>query len=254
MRLPPCTAISLIVIAVPLVGCATPAPLVRLNPKAADIIWVGGRASVRQENGGVRVATAFEHQDGPLLGLRLEVENGTAARLEVDPKNITFTKCGDETVASCAPTQFVIDPEQALADLDVAQSRGVAEAANSQALLGTLVLLSAVGDVASAGRGHPSAGLNTVAAADLMQDSAATGDNTLATIDRRRQIWSNQALRRNTLDPGQGAAGLVYLPIDLRANYIWLHVRVAESLFQFRFEQVVTQIVITGTGAQARRF
>lgn len=254
MRLPPCTAISLVVIAVPLIGCATPAPLVRLNPKAADIIWVGGRASVRQENGGVRVATAFEHQDGPLLGLRLEVENATEARLEVDPKNVTFTKCGDETVASCAPTQRVIDPEQTLADLDVAQSRGMADAANSQALLGTLVLLNAVGDVASAGRGHPSAGLHTMAAADLMEGDAATRNNTLATIARRRQLWSNQALRRNTLDPGQGAAGLVYLPIDLRANYIWLHVRVAESLFQFRFEQVVTQTALPSTGAQARRF
>ncbi len=254
MRLPPCTAISLLVIAVPLVGCATPAPLVRLNPKAADIIWVGGRASVRQENGGVRVATAFEHQDGPLLGLRLEIENASQARLEVDPKNVTFTKCRDETVGSCAPTQRVIDPEQALADLDVAQSRGMADAANTQALLGTLVLLNAVGDLSSAAHGHPSSGLNTMAAADLMENGAAASNNTLATIAWRRQIWSNQALRRNTLDPGQGAAGLVYLPIDLRANYIWLHVRVAESLFQFRFEQVVTQTALPTTGAQARRF
>lgn len=254
MRLSPCTAISLIVIAAPLLGCATPAPLVRLNPKAADIIWVGGRASVRKENGGVRVATAFEHQDGPLLCLRLEVENGTEARLEVDPKNVTFTRCGDETVASCAPSQFVIDPERALADLDVAQSRGMAEAANTQGILGTLVLLNAVGDLSSAAHGHPSSGLNTMAAADLMENDAVASNNILATIARRRQIWSNQALRRNTLDPGQGAAGLVYLPIDLRANYIWLNVRVAESLFQVRFEQVVTQTALPTTGAQARRF
>ncbi len=258
MRLSPGAAISLFVIAfsLPLVGCATPAPIVRLNPRSADVVWVGGRASVQAEKSGLHVATAFEHQDGRTVGLRLEIENGTDARIEVGPEDVTFTSCVDETVASCAPTHGIIDPEQMLAALDVAQSRGAAEAANSQALLGTLVLLSAVGDVASVagGHAHASTGLRTAATADLMGSDAAARNSAQETIGLRRQLWSDQALRRNTLDPGQGTAGLVYLPIDLRAGYVWLHVRLAGALFQFRFEQVVTQIAMPSTGAQARRF
>lgn len=237
------------VLAIALAGCATPAPLVRLNPKAADIIWVGGRASVQQEAAGIRVASAFEHQDGQALGVRLEIENHTPARLEVDPRDITFTTCVDETIASCAPTQRVIDPEQVLATLDVAQSRGAAEAANSQAFLGTMVLLSAVGDVATIAGGYPraSTGLNTVVAANLMESDSAARDSAQSSIAVQRQIWSDRALRRNTLYPGQGTDGLVYLPINLRAGYVWLHANVAGSLFHFRFEQVVTQVAVPFT-------
>jgi hypothetical protein len=245
-----------VVLAIALVGCATPAPLVRLTPRATDVIWVGGRASVQQEEAGVRVASAFEHQDGRTLGVRVEIDNHTAARLEVGPGDITFTTCVDETIASCAPTLRVIDPEQVLAALDVAQSRGAADAASSQAFLGTMVLLSAVGDVASVAGGHPhpSVGLNTLATANLMESDSATRDREQSTIAVQRQIWSNQALRRNTLDPGQGTGGLVYLPINLRAGYVWLHATVAGSVFHFRFEQIVTQATIPRTGTQRRQF
>lgn len=240
------------VLANALVGCATPAPLVRLTPKSADVIWVGGRASVQQETAGVRVASAFEHQDGRLLGLRVEIENHTAGRLDVGPQDITFTTCVDETVRSCAPTQRVIDPEQVLAGLDAAQSREAAANANSQAFLGTMVLLSAVGDVASVASGHAKAstGVNTAVTVSVMESDRAARDSTQSTIAVRRQIWSDQALRRNTLYPGQGTDGLVYLPIDMKAGYVWLHTNVAGSLFHFRFEQVVTQVAVPYTGAR----
>ena len=42
---------ALVFIAALLFGCATPAPIYRLDPRAPDVIWVGGRASVQQENG-----------------------------------------------------------------------------------------------------------------------------------------------------------------------------------------------------------
>ncbi len=249
----PAVACFLFVFAIALVGCATPAPLVRLTPKSADVIWVGGRASVQQETAGVRVASAFEHQDGRTLGLRVEIENHTAGRVEVDPGDITFTTCLDETVRSCAPTQRVIDPEQMLAGLDAAESRAVAENANSQTFLGTMVLLSAVGDVASIASGHANAstGVNTAVTASVMEGDRAAGDSTQSSIAVRRQIWSDQALRRNTLYPGQGTDGLVYLPIDLRAGYVWLHANVAGSLFHFRFEQVVTQVALPSVRARS---
>src|SRR6188472_3490387 len=52
------------------IGCATPGPLVTLTPAQAGVVWVAGRAVVSKEETGVRVATAFEHQDGATLALR----------------------------------------------------------------------------------------------------------------------------------------------------------------------------------------
>ncbi|HZL17526.1 MAG TPA: hypothetical protein VFG23_07260 [Polyangia bacterium] len=239
MRSSPLTLGCLSLLASATLGCATPAPLVRLNPKATDITWVGGRATVQATNNNIRVGTAFEYQDGPMLAMRVEIENDTTARIEVAPADFTFTDCLGEAIASCMPTLAAVDPEKVLASLDVAQSREVAESANDQALLGTLVILSAVGDV---GAHHHGSGLRTAVALDAMQSDASTHDSAQASFGVRRQIWSNQALRRNTLDPGQGTSGLVFLPIDLRAGYVWFNVRLAGAVFQFPFQQVVTQI------------
>ena len=237
------------------VGCATPAPLVRLNPDAADIIWVGGRASVQKMDTGVHVAAAFEHQDGRALAVRVEIQNGTPDRLEVDPQGITFSVCRTSAVASCAPSQRVIDPEQMLAALDTAESRTAADAVNSQAFLGTLVLISAVGDVAAVASGHAdrNTGAATVLAAGAMDDNSAAADSAQASIATQRQIWSNQALRRNSLFPGQGTSGLVYVPINLQAGFVWLQVTVGGRTFPFHFSQTVTQIQAVPSSVQQAR-
>ncbi len=225
------------------VGCAAPMPLVRLNPDARDVVWVRGRASIQKDTTGVRVAAAFEHQDGSNLAVRVEIENRTSDRLEVSPQEeMTYAVCSGLVVASCAPSQRVIDPEQVLTALEVAQSRGVAEASNSQALYGTLVLLSAVGDVASVAQGRPTTGSGTLVAVSAMEGDAAARNSAQASLAVQQQIWSNQALRRNTLFPGQGTSGLVYLPINYQARYVWLQISVGGRLFPFRFAQVVTRI------------
>jgi hypothetical protein len=247
MRLSPSTLLCLSLIAATSAGCATPAPLVRLTPKSADVVWIGGRASVQETNNNIRVGTAFEHQDGPMLALRVEIENDTTARMEVGPEDFTFTDCLGEAVTSCLPTLAAFDPEKVLANLDVARARDVADASNAQALLGTLVILSAVGDLGS----RHSSGIRTAVAVDNLQGNAVAHDSAQASFGVQRQMWSDQALRRNTLDPGQGTSGLVFLPIDLRAGYVWFNVRLPGAVFQFPFKQVVTQILPTA-GPPAR--
>ncbi|HEY7374986.1 MAG TPA: hypothetical protein VIF57_22680 [Polyangia bacterium] len=243
-RFRPSPAAAAFVIAAALAGCATPAPLVRLYPRAPEIIWVAGRASVTREQGGVRVAVAFDHQDGGTLGMHVEVQNGTGATLDVDPSEFTFTTCTGTAVTTCGPTYRVIDPEQMLASLDARQSRERADAANSQALMGTLVVLSAVSDVATIASGHANAhtGQATLTAATLAQADVAARDSSLASISMQQAIWSNEALRRNTLFPARGAAGRVYIPIDLTAQIVWLHIRMSGRELSFPFQQIVTQL------------
>src|SRR5262249_47627979 len=80
-----------VVVALPvvtLVGCATPGPIVRLAPDASDVVWVAGRAVTSQEDRGVRVAAAFDHQASNLVAFRVEFENDTDQRIEVGPENV----------------------------------------------------------------------------------------------------------------------------------------------------------------------
>jgi len=227
-------------------GCATPQPIIRLDPRSTDIFWVAGRPSIQREATGVRAAVAFERQNGQTLGVRVEVENLTAAPLDVKPQDFSFVACSAETAASCGPAQRVIDPEHVLADLDTRASRESAAAINDSQAWSALVLLSAVGEVGAAARGRATSttGLQTAEAANQMQNVGFHHDRIAAQIADQRQQWADVALRRNTLFPGQGVAGLIYIPteINTHARFIWLTVRAGASVIPFCFEQVVTPV------------
>jgi len=226
------------------IGCATPGPLVALTPAQAGVVWVAGRAVVSREDTGVRVATAFEHQDGATLALRVEIENATEAPLEVGPNQITFNVCKTSDQKTCSPAAYAINPERVLLELAAANSKNDADAANEQAFLGTMTLVSAVGDVATiaSGKANGTTGLHTAAAIDQMGQSAAQHDSASMGIRNQQQLWADVALRRNTIFPGRGVGGRVFLPIALKARRVWLHVRVGERTFSFPFDQTVTEV------------
>jgi hypothetical protein len=240
-----------------LFGCATPAPIYRLDPRTPDVIWVGGRASVQQERGGIRVAAAFERQQGDSLALRVEIQNGSESRLEIGPQKMWHSPCSSPAVESCRSSERVIDPEAVLAKIDEKQSVDRAAASNSQAALGTLVILSAVTDAASVGSGTAdgTTGFQTVSTAHAMSRDAARRSVGLASLEQQRQAWSNEALRRNTLFPGQGTSGIVFVPIFPDARFVWVQMRVGSERFAFHFEQNVRAISVAapGSGLQARR-
>jgi hypothetical protein len=240
----PVFLVPLFVIAAAAASCATPRPLVRLDPSSEDVIWVAGRAALVDEEDGVQVAVAFDHQYGRRLGLRVEVENRTNERIDVDPSTFKFTDCPSMAIESCRRSRHVIDPERMLVELDARESREEADAANSQAFLGTVVILNAVGDVASAAssHGHRSNGADTANAIAAMESDAAARNNELASVGAQQEIWANEALRRNTLFPGQGTAGRVYIPIDRSAQLVYLYVKAGGHTFPFAFQQTVTRV------------
>jgi hypothetical protein len=226
---------------IPVVGCATPGPVVRLNPPGDDVAWVAGRGVLARDQAGIRVAAAFDHQDGDRLGVRIEVQNDTEEAFVVSPHDVTFMACTRREHASCGYSYPVVDPEGMLLALDAQRSRERADAANEQAAYVPLLMLSLAADVASLGskQGHRRSGLHTASIGTQMQVSAAQRQTALLSIEEQRAVWSNGAFRRTTVTPGGGAAGLVYLSIDPKARYLWLHVRAGGQVFPFGFEQRV---------------
>jgi hypothetical protein len=216
-------------------GCALPSPLVRLEPATRNVTWVSGRAAFQKETPVVRVATAFEQQLGNKLGFRVEIQNLRDEQLEVEPHRFSFTACHGETRESCQPTEPVIDPEQVLHIIDARASRQRAEASNAEARGTALILHSLAADVGDyRGRTH--------AAANRVDAQAIRYQNSQASLANSREMWANVALRRNTLLPGMGVAGDVFVPIDLKAKVVWLHVRGDGWKVSFPFYQSVTRL------------
>ena len=220
-------------------GCATLPPVYQLSPSSGDVTWSAGRPVVQQELDGVQVAAAFAESDGDKLGLRVQISNVGADRFEVSAQNVTFTACSGTMNASCAPTVRAIDPEGELATLDQRARNEQASANATQGALGVLLVLNAVADIGAVASGHAdgSTGSGTAAAAGLMESSAASHDHAMGQLANDRDFWANAALRRNTIDPGQTVAGVVLAPLYPKARYLWLHVRIGQRQFSFRFDQ-----------------
>jgi hypothetical protein len=196
------------------------------------------------ERDGLRVAAAFDEQVGDLLGLRVEVANDTGERLDVDPRQFSFTPCAGTARETCDRTLRIVDPERVIADLEERRSRERADAQNSQTFLGTLAILSAFTDVAAiaTGKVDRNTGRSTLRLSNTMRLDDMDNRMAQSALDAQQAAWSNRALRRTTLFPGHGTGGRVYIPIYLAARTVWLHVRTGGQSFSFPFHQTVTRL------------
>jgi len=228
-------------------ACATALPVVRLQPQGSDVVWVSGRAVVASAHDGIRVAAAFDHQDGQAIAFRIEVANDTEERIDVDPKDMHFAVCVSDP--NCSGKRKVIDPEQKLLALDHARSQEEADAKNMAVAGTTLILLSVTADVASSSRRSGHIGNRAMLASLSVDNSAAASHRRVGDIDADRSVWLASAFRRTTLLPRHGAAGLVYVPLKPNAQYVRLEVTVAGRDFVFPFSQAVTTPPRPGLGA-----
>ena len=216
------------------VGYATPAPTVRLESALREVTWISGRGAAQKEAAGVRVAAAFEQQDGEHLGIRVEIQNLREEKLEIEPQRFTVTACHGETLESCQPSQRVVDPEAMLSAIDRQSARERNDAVRDSLSNSMWVLLGAVADAGDP-RGHAAVAIRTSEVDDLRHEKAQ------ASLAAQRQMLSNEALRRHTLNPGMSVAGNVFIPIDLDASVVWLHVRGDGWKIAFPFYQYVTR-------------
>jgi hypothetical protein len=222
-------------------GCATPAPVIRLAPRANDdVVWIAGRAAVTHEKQGVRVATAFERQDEHLLALRVEIQNFGAAPVEVDPDNMTYSTCTGTARETCRPADYVVDPEGKLFALDARRARERANARNDRNAAAPFMFLGMVADVATLG--SDGSGSASQAIASESDADNARHAQVISRVEAEKEIWENAALRRTTLFPGQILVGTVYIPSDSRARRVWFQVEIGASRFPFCFEQRVTRL------------
>jgi hypothetical protein len=219
-----------------------PQSAVRLSPDGAATIWRAGRGMVVQEKNGFLVAVAFDHQRGDdQIGFRVEIENRSAARVDVDYRAVSYVTC--TTPTTCGTRYGVVDPERVLIDMDLASSRERAAKTNDEIANGGLAMLGVLGAVASVASHNAqgigaSANLAINAAAQVSVDDAAH-EQGIVLIDSARRDWQASALRRTTLFPSEGVGGDVFLPIDRSAALVWVRVDVGPSKFWFRFRQTV---------------
>jgi hypothetical protein len=232
-----------------LASCFAPEPVLRLRPLSHEVIWNEGRAAQVKENAVARVAVAFEREwslaDHPMVGFRVEIQNVSANPFLVVPSRFYYAACSrsaDGKVRACQPSRPAMNPEQVLLNLDVEHSRKQAGAANEEALGAALLFLDLAAGMANVAKGNPrGAGVamaGAAASSSMMSSAEAEGNAEAANYESARSIWSSTALRKTTVLPGGGAAGIVFVDRQLDAREIVLAVRIDDETLDFPFEQI----------------
>jgi hypothetical protein len=199
---------------------------------------------------------AFVREQGDCIAFRVELENLSDKPIVVDPARFYYRTCwlkGAPASRSCGSSRYVKNPEQVLLALDMAHSRQIASAANDEALLGALLLLEVGAGVASAAGGHGQGSTHALIAADgtadLLHAVEQRGHHQVSAYELERSNWSSAALRKSTLLPGNGVAGLVFIDKDPSASEVSLHIRSGDDVLPFPFDQTAHQVRFRNRGA-----
>lgn len=225
-------------------ACASPQPLVRMVPLSENVLWARGVPALVKDGKAARVGVAFAREQEGLVGFHVEVENLGMTPMIVGPRNFYHAACAatpDGRSRTCRPSQWVMDPERVLLDLDVTHARKQAHLENRLAVTSVFILLDLGASIAAAAHGkHRAATVGLVSGAVAVNtagDIVAEREHESATYESRRDRWENYALRKTTLMPGQRMAGLVYLERDTTAAAVSLHFTGGGDLLEFPFAQ-----------------
>jgi hypothetical protein len=232
-----------------LAGCIAPEPVLRLSPLSHEVVWSEGRAAQVKGNAVARVAVAFEREwtlaNRPLVGFRVEIQNVSADPFLVVPSRFYYAVCSrpaDGKGRACLPSHPAVNPEQVLLDLDMEHARKQAGAANEEALGGALFFLNLAAGMANVAngnrRGLGAAAAGAAVSSSIISSASAEGEAENANYESARSNWSDTALRKTTVLPGQGAAGIVFIDRQLDAREIVLAVRIDDKALDFPFEQI----------------
>jgi hypothetical protein len=229
-----------------IVSCSAP-PVLRLSPLADETEWLDGREYARSSAGDIEVAAAFESLDETFVVFDVEITNLSAQAVLVSPEKFYALPLASpqDTVGLLAAnhaSNFAVDPEIKLLDIDKQMAREQASYATSTGIDAAVSLLDLVITVATIGTEKSEEEIKEEERARrenqiAHQEREIDHNNRLAELKNLKEKWQSTTLRRTTLNPNQTLFGKVYFPANSQARYVKLYFPLGEAEGQVIFEQ-----------------
>jgi len=231
-------------------GCAAPVPVVRLEPITDRGSWWHGRWVETVAHEGLEVTLEHDAAATGLVQFDVQIANHTGVAVIVRP--------GDSFIADATPGSApadAIEPEQQILALDRTLAAAKAAETNRLGIEAMLGLATLVADLATpAGQQTDSDASRAQDALDEANRDAAevAHERRMAAIRARREQWTDVALRRTTLLPGETVAGRLSFRRPRTARRWTVHVRVGWQDFEFAFEPRIEGAAVAARPAWPR--
>ena len=227
-----------ILLALSTTACFSPRPILQLQPDSAPSAWFYGKEVLTREADSVRVSLIFDRWVGNELVFAAEIINRSSDTVLVAPETFFYEtfRQGDSTALS--NVHRALDPEREIMDIERTISRERAHRRN--ALVFDVALTAVVLTAELATQGHSDGEIgNHGGAVDIYFNSGS--DNDLVFLNRVRQQWAYQALRKTTLPPGTALRGNVVFIDESEAVFYAVYVPLGDRIMSFNYRKQIIQ-------------
>lgn len=225
-------------------ACFSPKSVVRIEPTDEPQRWNYGQAILEAEKDGIAANAAYAYSDEDYWVFDVEVINWREDRIMVDPAGIELT------IAPIDMKVSAIDPESQMLDMEMDASRREANAKNAAVVAGVVAVAAVATAIAtSSGDNNDNTennfdnnNLDVVNVAPTLVIGAGAGaPPPPGPIAVDPWFWSEQTLRKTTLEKGQKVRGKVLFPRNDQIRNFDMLVPIEELIFKFGFKQVLHQ-------------
>ena len=225
-------------LALTVTACFSPQPILRLEPAAAPSSWFYGKEVLTRQYDSLRVSMIFDQWVGDELVFAVEIINRSSDTVLVAPETFFYEAFYADTTTLSSVTP-ALDPEREILEIEKAISRERANYRNG--LLFDVVLATAV----------IAASVATAAASDgeeYYEDGGSvdfyyggSNGNDVPFLNRMRQQWAYQTLRKTSLPPGRTMRGNVIFRDQPGAARYTVYAQIDDHLLPFDYRKQVIQ-------------
>lgn len=220
-----------VVILLLITACAS--PVYRLVPED-ESEWIQGGQYVTHNNDNITATLRYVRHNRGMITFDFQLINESGERLRVDPSKyfyVAYLNHPDMGEANRIDSQFVIDPEAKILEIDKAINRRRAGRTAEIFLDATVEIANIASDISTNtynSRGYAERAMERHFAAEQF-------DASMYSLETQRSAWSNLSLRRTDLGDEQELSGFLHIPHNTEANYIEIIIPIAETQTEFKF-------------------
>jgi hypothetical protein len=227
-------------------GCVMPS-LYTVKPSEPDIRWESGIGFIDKQDQYISVCAGYvENRDGGFC-FDVSVKNETDRTIVVDPALFhydTYLLREEDTLnpSEFNKTLYAVDPERKIQQMDVELQKEDARYKSSVTLNALTGIVQIASDVAAIGKDETPE--DQQAREQQRRENEehynAIGSDHIHNVEslqRTKEYWQTQFMRKTTLMPGQSIEGRVLYATQTKSPYLLLQFPIANTRVKMWFEQ-----------------